>query len=261
MKLLNCDGLSKHFGGLAAVNQVNLEINEGEIVGLIGPNGAGKTTLFNLISGFLSPSSGKVYFEGLDITNLAPYGIARRGLVRTFQKINLFPALSVFENIIIGRYMHIKSGFLKSLVQSKSKQKEEKLARNEGARILEFVGLSKWKQQKANNLPFGGLQRVLGIAIALAAQPKLLLLDEPASGMNTEEKKIIIDIIRKISQSGITIFIVEHNMNVVMSLCQRVIVLNYGEVIAEGTPEMIQRDSKVVEVYLGKGYKHDTGAS
>jgi branched-chain amino acid transport system ATP-binding protein len=254
MNLLACEKVHKNFGGLVAVNQVELKVDQGEIVGLIGPNGAGKTTLFNLITGFLVPTSGKIVYQGKDITWLPPHVLGGRGLVRTFQKINIFPELTVLDNILIGRYLHIKGGFIQSLLQSRVQKQEEKMAQERAMQVLNAVGLSGWEGQQAKNLPFG-LQRALGISIALAAQPKLLLLDEPASGMNTEEKKHITEVIRKIYQSGITILIVEHDMNVVMNLCQRIIVLDYGTVLTEGTPEEVQHDPRVIEVYLGKGYR------
>ncbi len=254
MNLLACEKVHKNFGGLVAVNQVELKVDQGEIVGLIGPNGAGKTTLFNLITGFLVPTSGKIVYQGKDITRLSPHVLGERGLVRTFQKINIFPELTVLDNILIGRYLHIKGGFIQSLLQSRVQKQEEKMAQERAMQVLNAVGLSGWEGQQAKNLPFG-LQRALGISIALAAQPKLLLLDEPASGMNTEEKKHITEVIRKIYQSGITILIVEHDMNVVMNLCQRIIVLDYGTILTEGTPEEVQHDPRVIEVYLGKGYR------
>lgn len=261
MNLLVCKKVYKNFGGLKAVDQVDLKVEEGKIIGLIGPNGAGKTTLFNLITGFLRLSSGIIQYEGRDISKLPPHVIARYGMIRTFQKINVFSELSVLDNVIIGRHLHIKSGFFRSLIQSRAKHIEEKLLREEALRILEFVGLAGWQNQQVKNLPLGGLQRALGIAVAMAAKPKLLLLDEPATGMNPEEKKHIIEVIRKIYQSGITIFLVEHDMNVVMNLCEHIVVLDSGKVIAEGSPEEIQGDSRVIEIYLGKGYKHATGAS
>lgn len=256
MDLLLCEKVDKNFAGLKAVHQVDLKVEEGEIVGLIGPNGAGKTTLFNLMSGFLRPSNGTIRYEGMDIGKLPPHVIAKHGLVRTFQQISAFPELSVLDNVIIGRHLHIKSGFFKSLLQSRVKRAEEKMARDKALRILESLGLSGWEYQQVKNLPLGGLQRCLGIAVAMAAEPKLLLLDEPASGMNTEEKRQITEVIRNIYHSGITILIVEHDMNVVMNLCKRIVVLDSGRVIAEGTPEEIQRDASVIEIYLGKGYKH-----
>ena len=259
MSLLVCEKVSKNFGGLWAINQLDFSVRKDEIVGLIGPNGSGKTTLFNLITGFLPLSSGTIHYEGEDISKLPPHVIAAHGLVRTFQKINVFPDLSVWENVIIGRHLHIKSGFLRSLLQSPAKHLEDKFSREEALRLLEFLGLAGWENQKVKNLPFGGLQRTLGIAVALAAQPKLLLLDEPASGMNPEEKKQIINVIRKIYHSGITLLLVEHDMNVVMNLCQRIVVLNSGEVLAQGSPEEIQRDPRVIEVYLGKGRTHAAG--
>jgi branched-chain amino acid transport system ATP-binding protein len=258
VSLLVCEKLHKVFGGLIAVNQVDLKIEKGEIVGLIGPNGAGKTTLFNLITGFLPPTSGKIEYQGKDITHLPPHILGSRGLVRTFQKINIFPELSVLDNILIGRYLHIESGFIHSLLQSRRHHRQKKQSIEKAMTILEFVGLSGWEQQQTKNLPFG-LQRALGIAAALAAEPKLLLLDEPASGMNTEEKKEVIEVIRKIYQSGMTLLLVEHDMNLVMNLCGRIIVLDSGATLMEGGPEQVQHDPRVIEVYLGKGYKRVTG--
>ncbi len=258
MSLLVCQKLHKVFGGLIAVNQVDLKVEKGEIVGLIGPNGAGKTTLFNLITGFLPPTSGAITYDGNAVTRLPPHLLGRRGLVRSFQKVNVFPELSVLDNILTGRYLHTRAGFLRSLLQSPAHAREEKRAKDRALDILEFVGLSGWENRQAKNLPFG-LQRALGIGAALAAEPRLLLLDEPASGMNPEEKKELIGVIRRIYQSGITLLLVEHDMNVVMSLCDRIIVLDSGALLMEGSPEEVQHDPRVVEVYLGKGYKRVIG--
>ena len=258
MSLLSCQKLHKVFGGLIAVNQVDLKVEKGEIVGLIGPNGAGKTTLFNLITGFLPPTSGTIDYDGVNITHLPPHILGSRGLVRTFQKVNVFPELSVLDNILIGCYLHTRTGFFRSLLQSRSHFHEEKRAKDKALSILESVGLSGSENQQAKNLPFG-LQRALGIGAALAAEPNLLLLDEPASGMNPEEKKELTGVIRRIYQSGITLLLVEHDMNVVMSLCDRIIVLDSGALLMEGSPEQVQYDPRVIEVYLGKGYKRVTG--
>jgi branched-chain amino acid transport system ATP-binding protein len=255
MSFLVCENLTKNFGGLQAVGGMNFKMEEGEIVGLIGPNGAGKTTIYNLITGYLRPTSGKIHYRGEDITHLLPNEIASRGLVRTFQKINVFKDLSVLENTIIGRHLQVKAGYGHALVRSRKSRDEEKHSHEEALRILDFVGLSGWERQIAKNLPHG-LQRALGIAISLAAKPKLLLLDEPASGMNTEEKKHVTEVIRKIYQSGVSVLVVEHDMNLVMNLCPRIVVLDFGSVLTEGSPEEIQHNSKVVEVYLGKSYKH-----
>jgi branched-chain amino acid transport system ATP-binding protein len=255
MSLLVCEQLSKHFGGLAAINRVGLSVDAGEIVGLIGPNGAGKTTLFNLITGFLRPSVGRIRYQGKEITGLSPHLIGQLGLVRTFQKIHVFSDLSVLENVLIGRHLHLGAGFLHALVQSRSYRQEERAAGERVRGLLELVGLSGWEDQPARSLPFG-LQRALGIATALAAEPKLLLLDEPASGMNTEEKKAVIEIIRRIYRSGTTLLLVEHDMHVVMNLCERIVVLDSGSVLMEGTPDQVQHDPRVIEIYLGKGYQH-----
>jgi len=255
MSLLVCENLHKSFGGLAAVNQINVNVGKGELLGIIGPNGAGKTTFFNLITGFLRPTTGKVEYEGEEITHLHPHLIAARGLIRTFQKINVFGNLLVLENVLIGRHRHFKTGFLGSLLQSPGYRSEEKVSRGEALQILKFVGLSGWENQKAQKLSLG-MQRALGIAVALVAQPKLLLLDEPASGMTIEETNHIMDVIRQIHGTGITILLVEHNMKMVMNLCQRIVVLDAGRVVAEGNPEEIQHHPRVIEVYLGKRKSH-----
>jgi len=255
MSLLVCNKVSKHFGGLKAVDQVDLSISEGEIVGLIGPNGAGKTTLFNLMTGFLDVTAGTILYEGGHITKQPPHIIAAHGMVRTFQKINVFRELSVLDNVLIGRHIHIKSSFFQSLLHSRKKLSEETQMCQDSLEILEKVGLGGWENHLAKNLPLG-LQRALGIAVGLAAHPKLLLLDEPASGMNTEETRYIMDVIRDIHKSGITILMVEHDMNVVMNLCERLVVLDFGKVVSRGTPSEVQNDPNVIEVYLGKGYKH-----
>ncbi len=249
MSLLLCEALQRDFGGLAAVNRVSLGVTEGEIVGLIGPNGAGKTTLFNLITGFLRPTSGRIVYAGKDITGLEPHVIGGLGLVRTFQKINVFGELSVLENVLIGRHLHARAGFLRALLQSRAYRREERASREKALGILDFVGLAGWEDQQAGNLPFG-LQRALGIATALAAGPRLLLLDEPASGMHTEEKRAIVEVIRRIHRAGTTLLLVEHDTNVVMSLCSRIVVLNSGSVLMEGTSTDVQHDPRVIEVYL-----------
>ena len=258
MRPLICTDVLKRFGGLAAVSRVSLEVRPGELVGLIGPNGAGKTTLFNLITGFLRPTAGRIQYAGREITGLAPHLIGALGLVRTFQKINVFAELTVLENVLIGRHLHLRAGFPHALFQSRRYREEERSCRETALRTLEFVGLSGWEHRQTKHLPFG-LQRALGIATALAADPKLLLLDEPASGMNTEEKKAVIEIIRRISARGTTVLLVEHDMHVVMTLCERVIVLDSGSVLMEGTPDRVQHDPRVIEVYLGKSYRRAAG--
>ena len=256
MALLTCQEVSKHFGGLTAVDQVDLRVEAGELVGLIGPNGAGKTTMFNLITGFLPPSQGRITYQDQDITRLAPHLVARQGLVRTFQKINVFSELTVEENVLIGAHLQFRTSYLKALVLHGRCRREREQFQEEAGQHLKVVGLERWRHTRAKNLPLG-LQRALGIAVALTARPKMLLLDEPASGMTPEETRQIMEVIRQVHAGGITILMVEHDMQVVMNLCQRLVVLDFGQVVAEGTPEEIRHNPKVVEVYLGKGFKRD----
>ena len=246
--------LNKHFGGLAAISELDLNVRDREILGLIGPNGAGKTTLFNVISGFFPPTNGKVIFNGQDITWLKAHEIAHLGISRTFQATNLFMRISVLENVFTGYHLSYKTNRLKRILRTPAALKEEESLRRKALDVLEFMGLTPLKDELAANLPHGH-QRILGVCMALATPPKMLLLDEPVTGMNATETQNMIDLIRQIREKGITIVLVEHDMKAVMNLCDRIVVLNYGQKIAEGLPEEIRENKEVIEAYLGRERK------
>lgn len=251
MALLEIRNLKKYFSGLAAVNDVGFSVNDGEIVGLIGPNGAGKTTLFNLISGFHPPDQGEVIFAGEDITALRADQVARKGVGRTFQASTLFMQSTVFSNVFSAFHRQYRQPGWKAFLHTPKVNREEQAIKKGAMDILEFMGLATLGGELATNLPHGH-QRALGICIALATEPRLLLLDEPLTGMNPSETMEIVRKIRQIQEKGITILLVEHNMRAVMDLCDRITVLNYGRKIAEGTPEEIKKNREVTEAYLGR---------
>lgn len=251
--LLELQGLTKYFGGLVAVNNVSLSIKRGEIVGLIGANGAGKTTLFNIISGVYPPSRGRVLCKGEDITGLKPHRVAQKGVVRTFQLTSLFREETVLQNILLGFHLTARPSLWEALFNTASKASQEKRLLEKALEIVEFMGLSQVRNELAKNLPYGD-QRALGIAIALGVSPELLMLDEPVSGMNPEETRLMMDRIRRIHERGITLFIVEHHMKMVMGICERVCVQNFGVKVAEGSPEEISKNDEVIACYLGKEY-------
>lgn len=238
------------FGGLTALRNVNIHISKGEILSLIGPNGAGKTTLLNVLSGFLKPQKGSVKYKEREIAGLPPYKIVHRGLSRTFQNTSVFYNLTVFQNVLSGVHCKTQKGLLSSIFKTVGFKQEEKYARTKTLEILATMDMEKQKNILAKNLPFGD-QRKLGIAIALATQPDLLLLDEPAAGLNPDESQRLMELIRKLKTSGITILLVEHDMKVVMGMSDRIVVLNHGELIAEGTASEIVRNEEVIRVYLG----------
>ncbi len=253
--LLETHGLTRHFGGLAAVNHVDLTIQEGEIVGLIGPNGAGKTTCFNLLSGFIPPTAGTIRFNGEDITRLRPHQVVKRGLVRTFQLTTLFQEMTALENVLLGLHLSSRTGPGQVLFSRRMFPPDEVARSRE---VLEFTGLASHADQHAKNLPHGH-QRVLGIAMALAARPRLLLLDEPVTGMNLDESGRVMALVKSIRDRGATILLVEHNMKAVMGTCERIVVLNFGQTLAEGTPAEVSTNAKVIEAYLGAGLEHARG--
>lgn len=250
MALLEVKNLTKYFGGLAALNGVSFEVNKGEILGLIGPNGAGKSTLFNVVSGVFKPTAGSIIFEGESISRLRPNEIAKRGIIRTYQANILFPDLTAIENVMIGYHLQTKAGFFGFLFNSATAREDDEKVKIEAIKILGYCGIASVQHELAKNLPHGH-QRMLAIAMALAAKPKLLLLDEPVTGMNAEEVSNTVELVRKLKETGITVVIVEHTMKVVMNLCERIVVLRFGQKLAEGTPQQIQSNKDVIEAYLG----------
>jgi branched-chain amino acid transport system ATP-binding protein len=251
MAILEVRGLSKNFGGLAAVSELDFDVNEGEILGIIGPNGAGKSTIFNLIGGTIPPTSGKLMFQNKDITGLPPHKIAKRGITRLFQGNLLFPNFTVLTNVLAGFHLHTGLGLFGFLFGSPSAHRKEKILYSKAMEILEFVNLADQADKIASSQPHGN-QRHLCLAIALAANPKLLLLDEPVTGMNDEEVTGMLEMIKTVREKkGITCIIVEHNMKAVMGLCNRIVTICYGKKIAEGSPKEISCNPTVIEAYLG----------
>ena len=248
MSILEIQNVTKQFGGLTALNDVSFEVKEGEIRGLIGPNGAGKSTMFKNIAGFYAPTKGQIIYQGKDIAGNKPSRIAEMGIVRTFQETTLFQELTVFENALVGCHMKARSNLFSAMLgldRAKQQAAEEKVSE-----VLDFMGLSDRKDQLASELPLGS-QRALAISIALVSEPKLMLMDEPFAGMNPEETNHMMGLTQKVRESGITIVLVEHDMKAVMGLCDYLTVLNFGQLLAEGTPEEVRNNDKVIEAYLG----------
>jgi branched-chain amino acid transport system ATP-binding protein len=248
--MLQVDKLTKNFGGLAAVNAVDMAVERGELVGLIGPNGAGKTTFFNLVTGYLKPSSGTVTFEGRDVTGKRPHSVAARGMIRSFQQDNVFADFTVLQNVQLACHLNSGINFWQTVFRTRSSRRNEDRIGKKAEEILEVVGIRHLADTTAGSLPHGH-KRMLGIAVALACEPKLLLLDEPLAGMNTAEVDETIALVRRLWEGGLTVLLIEHNMRAAMSLCQRFVVLSFGKKIAEGTPDEIRNDPDVIKAYLG----------
>ena len=248
MPVLEIKNVTKQFGGLSALSDVSFSVDAGEIRGLIGPNGAGKSTLFKNIAGFYTPTSGEILYQGQNIGGFKPHSIAELGVVRTFQETTLFQEMSVFENVLVGCHIQARSNVFSAILGF---DREAQLkAQEEALEVMEFMGLVDRRDQLASELPLGS-QRALAMSISLVSKPKLMLMDEPFAGMNPEETNRMMDLTRKVQESGITIILVEHDMKAVMGLCNYLTVLNFGQLLAEGSPDEVRHNDKVIEAYLG----------